>query len=617
MIDMDSLGVIVSVDGDISQVGMYNFANDATFLWKGDILIGPKVGAFMTIHQNDIKIIATVISEKVMDQQNTVKSTQFDNRYSKDSINRIISLKTQGVIDHGKFMLTSEYVPMVGNEVTVTSRTDLESIYDVTEDEVTISIGKSVREGQKIDLPVNKFFGSHIGIFGNTGSGKSNTLHKLYMELFKLSNRYNIFAHSSFYIIDFNGEYMQPGQFGLNNEDVRRFEVNTRQESKGNKIPVVREYFFDPDILSILFSASPGTQVPFLRSAVHKFLGINKAEEFARLEVGLFKSLIHDFKNVNYENLNDWINIAKKYDVDSPLFSSLQDNMKRDYQNLTLVASLNHEKAIDQGEILKIGHIELNKVEMHLANSYEASDELTKFSMFMAFQRIYATAWNSFKSEHINPLFKRIETTLNNLNKVIEVTSNLSCFGHVNIISLVHANQDIKRLVPMFVSKMVYDKQKSKISSEEKVDQTIHLIIDEAHNILNSENRHNGDSWQDYRLSVFEEIIKEGRKFGFFLTLASQRPADISPTIISQIHNFFIHRLVNDNDLKMLANTMPTLDRSSYSQISSLGQGEAIITGNAMKVPALVKIDKEKMIRPKSDDVVLTDLWSKNSVTSQ
>ena len=577
MDDMDSLGVIVSVDGDISQVGMYNFANDATFLWKGDILIGPKVGAFMTIHQNDIKIVATVISEKVMDQQNTVKSTQFDNRYSKDSINRIISLKTQGIIDHGKFMLTSEYVPMVGNEVTVTSRTDLDSIYDVTEDEVTISIGKSVREGQKIDLSVNMFFGSHIGIFGNTGSGKSNTLHKLYMELFKLRNRYNIFAHSSFYIIDFNGEYMQPGQFGLSNEEVRRFDVNTRQEGEGDKIPVAREYFFDPDILSILFSARPGTQVPFLQSAVHKFLDINNAEEFARLEVGLLKSLIHDFKNVNYENLNDWINIAKKYDVDSPLLSSLQDNMKREYQHLTLVALLNHEKAIDQGEILEIGRRELNNVEMHLADNYEASDELTKFSMFMAFQRIYATAWNSFKSEHINPLFKRIETTLNNLNKVIEVTPDLSCFGHVNIISLVHANQDIKRLVPMFVSKMVYDKQKSEISSEEKVDQTIHLIIDEAHNILNSENRHNGDSWQDYRLSVFEEIIKEGRKFGFFLTLASQRPADISPTIISQIHNFFVHRLVNDNDLKMLANTMPTLDRSSYNQISSLGQGEAIL----------------------------------------
>lgn len=611
MDNMDSLGVIVSVDGDISQVGMYNFANDATFLWKGDILIGPKVGAFMTIHQNDIKIIATVISEKVMDQQNTVKSTQFDNRYSKDSINRIISLKTQGIIDHGKFMLTSEYVPMVGNEVTVTSRTDLESIYDVTEDTVTISIGKSVREGQKIDLPVNRFFGSHIGIFGNTGSGKSNTLHKLYMELFKLKNRYNIFAHSSFYIIDFNGEYMQPGQFGLSNKDVRKFEVNTRQEGKGDKIPVVREYFFDPDILNILFSARPGTQVPFLRSAVNKFLGIGTAEEFARLEVGLLKKIIHDFKVVNFESLDAWFKIAEKYNVDITFFDLIKSGMKIEYTQLAVYS--NNNKIIDQGNIIGSGTDEINNTQNSLETVYNKSNELTKFMMFMEFQTLHDTAWTSYKSDYINPLLKRVETTVTSLKRVIKITSDFPSFGHVNIISLVHANQDVKRLIPMIVSKMVYDKQKSEISSEEKVDQTIHLIIDEAHNILNSENRHNGDSWQDYRLSVFEEIIKEGRKFGFFLTLASQRPADISPTIISQIHNFFVHRLVNENDLKMLANTMPTLDKSSYSQISGLGQGEAIITGNAVKVPALVKVDKEKIIRPKSDDVVLTDLWRKDN----
>jgi DNA helicase HerA-like ATPase len=607
MIDMDSLGVIVSVDGDISQVGMYNFANDATFLWKGDILIGPKVGAFMTIHQNDIKIIATVISEKVMDQQNTVKSTQFDNRYSKDSINRIISLKTQGVIDHGKFMLTSEYVPMVGNEVTVTSRTDLESIYDVTEDEVTISIGKSVRERQEIDLSVNKFFGSHIGIFGNTGSGKSNTLHKLYMELFKLRNRYNIFAHSSFYIIDFNGEYMHLEQFGLSNEDIKRFDVNTRQKGKWDKIPVVRKYFFDPDILSILFSARPATQVPFLHTAIQKFLDIETADEFSQLEIGLLKSLIHDFKSVGFENLDAWFKVAEKNGINSLLFQLIRDKMKRDYQQLSV--SNGKTEYIDQGGIPDVGHLEIERIRTQLKDVYDNRDELTRFMMFMDFQRIYTTAWNSLKPEYINPLFKRIETTLTNLKNVIEFPSGLSSFGPVNIISLVHANQDTKRLIPMLVSKMVYDEHKRKVSSEEEIAQTMHLIIDEAHNILNAENRHDGDSWKDYRLSVFEEIIKEGRKFGAFLTLASQRPADISPTIISQIHNFFVHRLVNENDLKMLANTMPTLDKSSYSQISGLGQGEAIITGNAMKVPVLVKVDKEEKIRPKSDDVILTDLW--------
>ena len=60
----------------------------------------------------------------------------------------------------------------------------------------------------------------------------------------------------------------------------------------------------------------------------------------------------------------------------------------------------------------------------------------------------------------------------------------------------------------------------------------------------------------------------------------------------------------------MLENTMPTLDKSSYQMIPSLGQGEAIVTGNAMMVPVFVKVEKEEINRPSSDDVILTDLWS-------
>jgi hypothetical protein len=92
------------------------------------------------------------------------------------------------------------------------------------------------------------------------------------------------------------------------------------------------------------------------------------------------------------------------------------------------------------------------------------------------------------------------------------------------------------------------------------------------------------------------------------LTLSSQRPSDISPTIISQLHNFFIHRIVNDKDLSMLANTMPTLDQNSYHKIPSLGKGEAIITGVAVPVPVFVKIDKENNLHPSSDDVKVTKL---------
>jgi DNA helicase HerA-like ATPase len=96
-----------------------------------------------------------------------------------------------------------------------------------------------------------------------------------------------------------------------------------------------------------------------------------------------------------------------------------------------------------------------------------------------------------------------------------------------------------------------------------------------------------------------------------FLTLASQRPADISPTIMSQIHNFFIHRLVNDKDLFLLDSTISTLDNLSKSMIPSLAKGCCIVTGTSFDLPMVLQIEQlTKEYQPDSEDVVLEDLWS-------
>lgn len=607
---METLGVIVAVDGDVATVGMYNMSNDSTFLWDGDLLNGPKIGAFLTIEQNDIRIISTVISEKIQDQQNTVNSEQFDNRYRKNSINRILLLKTQGVIDKNIFQLTSQYVPMVGNKVVITTQKDLSAIYSVDKIENTISIGKSVREGQTVYLPVNSFFASHIGIFGNTGSGKSNTLHKLYLELFKSKYRENIFEKSRFIVIDFNGEYTQDKQFGLENKQKKIFEISTR--GKTDQIPITKEYFLDPEFLSLLFSARKATQLPFLKNAMKLYKSINNGQDFSNIEIGLLKSILRDFPRIELTVIEEWVNTVKDMNVSDNFLDTLIDSKKnRNYGNNCIWDDF--DKILDNGAITTYGEKNLDEVRKKLAKAYDDEKTLEKLFFFLKFQKIYKTAWGSTKAEYINPLFSRIEQTLNSLESLIKIVDNEdeidNEFKCLNIISLVNTNQEIKRLIPMMISKMLYDIQKKRISSSKLIDYTCHLIIDEAHNILNSEHINNGDNWQDYRLSVFEEIIKEGRKFGFYLTLASQRPADISPTIMSQLHNFFIHRLVNDNDLDMLSRTVPTLDKNSYKMLPTLGQGEAIVTGNAMKIPMLLKVDKEDTIRPKSDDVSLTDLW--------
>lgn len=610
------LGVIVGVEGNVSQVGMYHMSNEAEFIWYGDILTGPKIGAYLTINQNEVKIIATVSTEKIIDQQNTIKSTEFDNRYAKNSINRIITLKVKGVINENVFEVTSQYVPMIGNEVTLTTQEELKIIYGVDNIEDTILIGESILEGQPIRLPIDKFFASHIGVFGNTGSGKSNTLHKLFLELFRTKYYENIIKKSQFFIIDFNGEYIGESMFEVKEGDKQIFEVNTRSIEKGSKIPVKENYLFDADVLSILFDARPATQVPFLRVALRTYKEkVKDADSFANIESGLLMSIIKGTKSVAADALDNWIAAAEYIGINSNKLQRLKEySVKLTYGNLE-IRSKSNIMILKDGQITSEGmqELKIDDIKKELESIFLKASPIQKLNYFLQFQKVYVSAWKSANIEHINPLFNRIQTSFDSLEKVIEVRKDISeSYKAVNIISLVHANQEITRLIPMLIAKMIYDEHRYMVSKQ-NAKETKHLIIDEAHNILNSEYRNTGDDWQDYRLSVFEEIIKEGRKFGYYLTLSSQRPADISSTILSQTHNYLIHRLVNDIDLRMLENTMPTLDKSSFQMIPSLGKGEVIITGNAMQVPVFVKIPKEEFIRPNSDDILLTDLWGQTS----
>ena len=612
------IGVIVAVDGDSSQVGMYSLTNDFEYIWRGEILTGPRVGAYLTINQNDIKIVASVTSEKIIDTQNNVKSEVFDNRFSKGTVKRILTLKTKGVIEGNKFTLTSKYCPMIGNEITLTTKEELKIIYGVDSESNSIYIGKSIIEGEHLRIPINNFFASHIGIFGNTGSGKSNTLHKLYLELFKSEFKYSILKKSQFFLIDFNGEYTGGEMFGLQNENKLIIEIDTRN-NKGIKLPIKEEYLFNSDILSILFDARPATQVPFLRQALKLYMEKSKKLNFnfGEFVTGTLKKILTTGNSTNQSSLESWIETSKKYFKGSyEVFSEIDKIQYHSKNQCYFTAKGNFFNVGATGSVVNElwEEIKLSEISTGLNEAYNhVESPIDRLEMFLDFNKEHRTAWDKVNREHIIPLFNRINTSLNSLRKVVEVVPDISSYYKTfNIISLVHSNQEIRRLIPMLLSKMIYDEHKSSVAGK-NVTKTKHLIIDEAHNILNSVYSNIGDDWQDYRLSIFEEIIKEGRKFGFYLTLSSQRPSDISPTIMSQIHNYLIHRIVNEKDLKMLENAMPTLDRNSYQMISSLGKGETIITGQSMMVPVFVKIDREKKIRPTSDDVVLTDIWSNDT----
>ncbi len=177
---------------------------------------------------------------------------------------------------------------------------------------------------------------------------------------------------------------------------------------------------------------------------------------------------------------------------------------------------------------------------------------------------------------------------------------------NITVVSLRDVNIQLRKILPLLLCKKLYDDKKF----EDDGDTYLNIIIDEAHNILSEDSSRESEQWKDYRLETFEEIIKEGRKFGVFLTVASQRPADISPTIISQLHNYFLHRLINDQDIKAVERTIAYLDKVSFEYLPILPTGTCIFAGLLANVPVVIDIGHmEPRHEPKNKTRTLTDQW--------
>jgi len=213
---------------------------------------------------------------------------------------------------------------------------------------------------------------------------------------------------------------------------------------------------------------------------------------------------------------------------------------------------------------------------------------------------------NGFSNiEHLSPLLKRTPPRINDLRKVIVISNEIPTLN-ISIVSLRDVNIQMRKMLPLLICKQLYEKKK-----EENVkEKYLNIIIDEAHNILSTTSQRESETWKDYRLETFEEIIKEGRKFGTFLTIASQRPSDISATIISQLHNFFLHRLINNNDIKAVERTVSYLDKLSFESLPIIPTGTCILAGLSAQVPVMIDIGRiAKESEPDNKTMSLIDNW--------
>lgn len=170
----------------------------------------------------------------------------------------------------------------------------------------------------------------------------------------------------------------------------------------------------------------------------------------------------------------------------------------------------------------------------------------------------------------------------------------------IKIIDFSEVPSDVLPVVTGTLARLLYDVQ-FWMASEKRTPVT--LLCDEAHLYLPV--RDDADAVQRQALGAFERIAKEGRKYGFSLLVVSQRPSDVSRTILSQCNNFLSLRLTNDADQGVIKRLMPDSLAGLTSVLPLLDTGEALMLGDAVLLPSRIKLDVPTV----APDSATRDFW--------
>ena len=586
------IGEVIAVNGIKVTLRIFEESNRETLFYNGDKYKGISIREYISISRGFRDVIC-IIEGEYLDEN------RFEQQTNKTHYIRKVEAKPIGYFEHEKFHEGIKFLPMIKDSAFLLQEEKISKIYSQDHRDGFV-IGSMLKEELPISLPWEKLFNSHIGIFGNTGSGKSNTLAKLYTVLFDQKTT-DIGNKSKFAILDFNGEYTTNQFIGANNKTI--LHLDTTKEGR-DKFPLAMEEFWNPDTLSILFQATANTQRPFLNRLVSgkiKFIG--NPDSTLNYIKGTFKAVFTAAapKSEALDLLRRVIDA-----VESRVLRTMLNEIS--WHGVANKFKRARDSIYFQSDAIGYQNVFSLTVQQLTIKELDPFDELL---IRADLQLIQDLLHGHVQFEHIQPLLKRMESSLSSLKKVVLVSQDEVDAKLLTVISLRKCNQESKKVLPLLIAKHFYHRHKDTV--ENPPNKTMHLIIDEAHNILSQQSSREHESWKDYRLELFEEIIKEGRKFGMFITISSQRPADISPTIVSQLHNFFIHRLVNERDLYLLDNTISTLDNLSRSLIPNLSKGCCIITGTSFDLPMVLQIDRLDIVRkPDSEDVNLKKLWAEN-----
>ena len=567
----------------------------------------------------------------------------------KISLNPVGTLKrvSQKDFDSFKFQRGSESFPSIGSAILLPTDLQLRSIVESGNNRRVI-IGQSpLANNANVAVDPDRLFGRHIAVLGNTGSGKSCSVAGLIQWSLEAAIKLEQKPNARFIVLDPNGEYSRA--LGSDTKFKGRvFKVEAGEAENQLQVP---SWFWNSAEWASFTQASPKAQLPLLKRSLRAMrnedfeLETDLNIEIKRFLGNVLVTLKHDkssgrpftgygpAKGFN-ETMGKWIESFEAYRDklgDHHLTSVISVMCKyredRSAQYATLQATVPEiDNIIDK---VALAFQQFGGNEHDLLPKSEDIPLPFEGNNLVAY--LEALAQENGSEQYVEYLVARIRTMLsdtrmkpitNDAEQRVDLAQWLESYigkdgsgesdSCVSIIDLSLVPNEITHLVTAVISRIIFESlQRYKRINNEPLPTV--LVAEEAHTFIK---RYRDDSEnQDVAAvccQVFEKIAREGRKFGLGMVISSQRPSELSPTVLSQCNTFLLHRISNDRDQEQVHKMVPDNLRGLLRELPSLPSQHAILMGWASELPVLVKMKNlTKDQQPHSDDPDFWDVWTR------
>lgn len=627
------IGKVISVEYDKFRVKLFHSTKTSIISIDGQVYFFGNIGSFLKVfNPTSESIICEVVA--IMDRSNEGKV--FSN-FDLDSSRELI-VKPIGTLNKSnKFKMGIGIFPSIYSDVHIVTKNDIELVLDSVleghSNNQTPGIHYNIELGMsrnmlnyKVELNINKLFNIHTAILGNSGSGKSNTIAHLLQEVLRKNENYAL--GSKFVLFDVNGEYQGALITGLN-ESIKVGDYKPNSEKKQNAF-FLPYYLLTQDEWLAFLMASDRTQKPFWDKVLQecfKFYKIFQQEkefDFVNYFKWKFRTI---FNNILSFTESDTSKITAARGIIIKCKEITQEYQKQDLtdfldeleQHCNLSFGNNNNELSEYLSSIKIKEQEALKVEdlrlkpgeyfdhrfLKTAVELVLLDEEAKGnSRIREFTSTMLSRLNYFLS-HPDCDFMREGEKYSNTEDYLTKVFNLDKKEmQLILVDLSEVGNDVLELTTSVISRMFYDLRKSK-NGNDRLKTPIHIILDEAHRYIKR------DAEYILRENIFERIAREGRKFSLFLILSSQRPSELSPTVLSQCGNYIIHRIQNEIDMKYIYSVLPYYSDDYTSKIKQQVPGEALIFGNCVPMPLHVKVTQAQPA-PHSENSNISQEWFNN-----